>query len=191
MTRMTITPHDPDAMTKTPQAPWSVPVSIGDVPETGLKVELQADEATCRRVAQAAGVNAVARLTASFDVHRRGRDGLHVVGAVYAVIGQTCVVSLEPLASEVRETIDLVFGSDTPIASPARPVDVDPEGADPPEPLVNGSVDLGAIATEFLILGVDPYPRKAGAVFQPPQARESPGEAFAALAPLKRSGAPD
>ena len=32
------------------------------------------------------------------------------------------------------------------------------------------SVDLGAIATEFLILGIDPYPRKAGAEFAPVKA---------------------
>jgi hypothetical protein len=47
-------------------------------------------------------------------------------------------------------------------------------------------VDLGALATEFLILGLDPYPRKAGAVFQPP-ARAQPDESpFAALAKLKK-----
>ncbi len=38
---------------------------------------------------------------------------------------------------------------------------------EPPEPLVDGKIDLGAIATEFLLLGIDPYPRKAGAEFAP------------------------
>ena len=50
-----------------------------------------------------------------------------------------------------------------------------------------GVIDLGAVATEFLILGIDPYPRKPGAVFAAPPA--APGEAaehpFAALAALK------
>ncbi len=46
---------------------------------------------------------------------------------------------------------------------------------EPPEPLVGGTVDLGAIATEFLILGIDPYPRKPGAEFDAPPRR--PGEA--------------
>ena len=31
-------------------------------------------------------------------------------------------------------------------------------------------VDLGAVATEFLLLGIDPYPRKPGAVFEAPPA---------------------
>ena len=38
---------------------------------------------------------------------------------------------------------------------------------DPPEPIVNGAIDLGALAAEFLMLGLDPYPRKPGAVFEP------------------------
>ena len=39
------------------------------------------------------------------------------------------------------------------------------QGADEgPETLHGGVVDLGAVATEFLILGIDPYPRKPGAV---------------------------
>ena len=50
---------------------------------------------------------------------------------------------------------------------------------------IGGVVDLGALATEFLILGLDPYPRKPGAVFEPPQdVKPDPGP-FAALAGLK------
>ncbi len=37
---------------------------------------------------------------------------------------------------------------------------------DDPEPLVGGTIDLGALAIEFLIVGLDPYPRKPGAVFE-------------------------
>jgi hypothetical protein len=54
-----------------------------------------------------------------------------------------------------------------------------------PEPLVGGKVDLGAIATEFLILGLDPYPRKPGAVFDPPPEDRASDSPFAALAKLK------
>ena len=55
-----------------------------------------------------------------------------------------------------------------------------------PEPLIGGVVDLGALATEFLILGLDPYPRKAGAVFQPPAQAQPDESPFAALAKLKK-----
>ena len=111
-------------------------------------------------------------------------------GRVSATVGQTCVVTLEPLANEVEEAIDLVF-------APPSAIKRDGEGAgaeernpaeswSEPEPLIGGTVDLGALATEFLILGLDPYPRKPGAVFQPPGEASSDEGPFAALAELKR-----
>ena len=59
---------------------------------------------------------------------------------------------------------------------------------DGPEPLAGGAVDLGAIATEFLILAIDPYPRKPGAVFEPPDVGDDSDQPFAALAALKKRG---
>ena len=47
-------------------------------------------------------------------------------------------------------------------------------------------VDLGAVATEFLLLGIDPYPRKPGAVFDAPPAGDPASHPFAALAALKK-----
>jgi len=176
-------------MTTTQPVPWRAPMSVGDVPEGGLRVELEADEPTCRAVAKAAGVNEIARLRARLDLSRRGRDGLRVVGTVSAFVGQLCVVSLEPVVNEVEEAIDVVFGLET--SPSARSLDIPVDAADPPEPLVDGMVDLGAIATEFLMLGIDPYPRKPGAAFVAPPDKETAGKAFAALAALKRSSPTD
>jgi hypothetical protein len=62
---------------------------------------------------------------------------------------------------------------------------------EPPEPLIGGAIDLGAIAAEFLMLGIDPYPRKPGAEFAAP-ARETDSERpFAALAALKKPSGGD
>jgi hypothetical protein len=36
---------------------------------------------------------------------------------------------------------------------------------DPPEPIVDGIIDLGAVTLEFLALALDPYPRKPGVSF--------------------------
>ena len=48
------------------------------------------------------------------------------------------------------------------------------------------SLDLGAIATEFLILGLDPYPRKPDAIFQASAVGDDATHPFAALAALKK-----
>jgi uncharacterized metal-binding protein YceD (DUF177 family) len=168
--------------------PWHVPVALDDVPEEGQHFDLAADADTRAAVARVAGLRDLPRLEASFDLSRSGRAGLHVAGRVSATAGQTCVVTLEPLANEVSEDIDLLFEP-----PPAVPAEADRDAGTPErnsddetEPLVDGKVDLGALATEFLILGLDPYPRKPGAVFQPPTDAGPDEGPFAALGALKK-----
>jgi hypothetical protein len=176
------------------ETPWSVSVRLEDVPETGRHVELSAGETERAAVAQAAGIDGIDRLEAAFDLARRGSDGLHAVGRVSATVRQTCVVSLEPVINTIDEPIDLVF------APPREPVvveaDEDDDDGEPvrrkraaddaPEPLVNGAADLGAVATEFLMLGVDPYPRKPGVRFEAPKTGDDSAHPFAALEALKK-----
>ena len=65
----------------------------------------------------------------------------------------------------------------------ARCPDADEE---PPEQLIDGKLDLGALASEFLLLAIDPYPRKPGAEFSPPKVEDEGDHPFAALAALKK-----
>jgi uncharacterized metal-binding protein YceD (DUF177 family) len=144
-------------------------------------VTLNADAPTRDAIAKVAGLRDLPRLDASFDVVRSGA-GLHVAGQVSATVGQTCVVTLEPMESEISEDVDLLFKS-----GPDAGADVSLKMDDQEiELLVDGVVDLGALATEFLILGIDPYARKPGAVFEPPSANEPSSGPFAALAALQR-----
>ena len=170
---------------------WHVPVAVADVTEAGSHFELAANAEVRAAVAKLAGLRDLPRLAASFDVTRRGA-GLHVVGRVYATVGQSCVVTLEPLVNEVDETIDVVFAPQPLAAASGESTQardgLREDGADGPEPLVAGRVDLGVLATEFLIVGLDPYPRKPGAIFEPPQDVMPQEGPFAALADLKKDG---
>jgi uncharacterized metal-binding protein YceD (DUF177 family) len=169
------------------QRPWSAPIAVDEVPETGRWVQLAPDAATRAAVARTAGVDSLPRLEAGFELSRYGVDGLKVTGRVSATVGQTCVVTLEAVENEVEEDIDLVFTAPRELQpkweedNGFRPLGA----AEPPEVLHNGTVDLGAVATEFLILGIDPYPRKPGAVFELGCAGDAGGHPFAALAALK------
>lgn len=171
----------PDRRSK---GPWTVPLPLSEVPEGGRHLDLVADQQTRAAVAEHAGLDALPRLQASFDVTLHNRGGLHVVGRVSATVGQTCVVTLEPLENEIEEAIDLVFARAE--APPMVGAEVDLSAADAPEPLVGGGIDLGEIATEFLMLGLDPYPRKPDAIFQSTPAGEDSANPFAALAALKK-----
>jgi len=171
-----------------PSRAWSVPARIEDVPEPGRRFELAADAATRAALARTAGLDALPRLEATFELTRHGSDGLQVVGTVSATVRQTCVVTLEPVENEIEEPVNLTFvaGPGNAAAQGGDAGDLTLAGYESPEPLVNGTVDLGAVATEFLILGIDPYPRKADAVFAAPGGGDATGHPFAALAALKK-----
>ena len=169
------------------EIPWSVKVRIEDVTEGGRHFVLCADGRTRGAIASATGLVDLPRLEARFEVRRHGRAGLRVQGTVSASVVQTCVVTLDPVANEVGEEVEVVFSPDVPDPRPESDVaDLDATAVDPPEPLVGRVVDLGAVAVEFLVLGLDPYPRKPDAAFEAPAVEVLPEGPFAALARLQQ-----
>jgi hypothetical protein len=174
--------------------PWSVPVVVAEVPDTGRSLELAPDEAQRKAIAAAADLLELPRLEAAFDLTRHGADSLRVAGRVSATVIQRCVVTLEPVENQIDEDVDLLFQppqAEVPIAPADDTGHTGHQGldaAEPPEVLHGGVVDLGAVATEFLMLGLDPYPRKPGAVFEAPAAGDPASHPFAALAALKKDG---
>jgi hypothetical protein len=173
------------------ETPWSIPLRVDDVSEQGRHYKVSAEPAIRAAVARLAGLVELSRLEADLDVTRRGRDGLRVEGVVCATATQTCVVSLDPLIAEINEPVDVTFSANAaetePPAEPERLSVLD--APDPPERLIDGTVDLGALAVEFLLLGLDPYPRKPDAVLETPAPAgdETDVGPFAALAALKNA----
>jgi hypothetical protein len=173
------------AAQKAPAPPWHFPVVVDQIAESGQHIDLLADAAVRAEVAKVAGLRDLPRLEAHFDVERCGA-GLRVAGRVFATVGQNCVVTLEPLTNEVSETVDLIFAPQSAGKRRENEAETQPQEVKrgDPEPLIGGVVDLGALAIEFLILGLDPYPRKSGAVFEPVVEREPDAGPFAPLAKL-------
>lgn len=167
------------------EKPWAVPVALDDIPDTGLHMEIDADAETRAALASLADVRELAQLSAAFDLVRAG-EGVHVSGRLQARVGQTCVVTLEPIENTIDEPIDVQFVPGADAAEAGHVVELADEDEEPPEPLVDGKVDLGALATEFLLLGIDPYPRKPGAEFALSPAAEPSEHPFAGLEALKK-----
>ena len=177
--------------------PWRVPLVVEKIPDTGLHRDLEADQATRAAVADVGDLREVLSVQASFDVTPMSGGRYHVTGQVRARIGQTCVVTLEEIESDIDEAIDLTFVPPDQIPEMAALVDEAEESEgdtpDPPEPIENGIIDLGRVATDALYLAVDPYPRKPDAVFEPlVEAPDPEDHPFAALKALqvtpKKSG---
>ena len=182
--------------------PWRVPIAVAQIPDTGLHRDLKADQAICAGVADVGGLREVLSVSASLDVTPMSGGRYHVEGRVRARIGQTCVVTLEEIENDIDEPIDLIFAPPGQIPQMADLVDEvqendrssDAEIPDPPEPIENGIIDLGRLATDALYLAVDPYPRKPDAVFEPlveaPDPEDHPFAALKALtAAPKKPGA--
>jgi len=171
-------------------------VLVAQIPDTGLHRDIEADAVARTAMAELAEVREFASAQASFDV-TLGRDGrVHVAGQVRAVVGQVCVVTLDPMETAIHETIDLEFAPPEQVPQLSDLVDgaeqSDEAIPDPPEPIINGMIDLGRVATDALFLAIDPYPRKPGVVFEPKVEATDPQEhPFAALKALKTSEAAD
>ena len=179
----------------TSEALFSRTVRVEAVPKDGLTRTIEADPAERAALAELNRLPDIAKLTATFTLRRAGRAGVRVSGVVHAELTQTCVVSLEPLAATLDEPVDVRFAPSAEEAAARRGASgasaetilIDAEDA--PDPIVDGRIDLGALAAEFMALGLDPYPRKPGAAFAPPAEQvggaSSPLQALAGAATKK------
>ena len=163
---------------------------MAQIPDTGLHRDIEAGPAAREAMAEVAGLREILSASASLDVTPKSGGRFHVAGRVRARIGQTCVVTLDPIENDIDEPIDLIFAPPEQIPELADLVDEaaesDAEIPDPPEPIENGVIDLGRLATDALFLAIDPYPRKPDAVFEPLVVAADPEDhPFAALKALQ------
>lgn len=165
---------------------WSRRIARQDIPDEGLQVDFAADESVRASLARAAQLRDLPRLSASFFLTRRAGEAVHVTGEVSADVVQDCVVTLEPIEQNLVESVDLTFVPPSAAPGGETTPEVNLSEGEPPEVLVGGQIDLGAIATEYFLLGLDPYPRKPGAQFEPPAVAGAGASPFAALAELKK-----
>ena len=162
---------------------FSRPIRVDSLPRGGLEQKIEASPAERAALAALNGLPAIERLVASFRIVKWGK-GVRVDGELSAKVTQTCIVSLEPFEVEIGEPIAAKFlpgdAKAPQIEAPAHAFDE----LDAPDPLIDGRIDLGGLASEFLTLALDPYPRKPGVAFAPPAAEPEPGS------PFDRLGAP-
>jgi hypothetical protein len=148
--------------------PFSRIVRLDALPAEGETFALEATPEERAALARSYKLPSIEALTASLTVRRASRGGARVTGGVHGELTQTCVVSLDPFPAVVDEEVDVRFAP--PTDDRPRPAD-EPftvsMDEDEPDSLIDGKIDLGALAAEFFAIGLDPYPRKPGVVFEP------------------------
>ncbi len=200
-----------DVASRPDPGPFSRPVDVNTIPDGGLDMTVEANGEERAAIAADLGLVALGALQARLRLDMRAGGRVTVEGMLYAAITQVCVVSLEPFDSTITREIELTFAPqarplelpaaltrsrrrepaarDTP---PPRPVVVpgSDDQEDPADPIVDGKIDLGAVALEFLTLSLDLYPRKPGVHFTDVlvgDKDDAGGSPFAALRRLKDS----
>jgi uncharacterized metal-binding protein YceD (DUF177 family) len=173
-------------------------VGVKDIPETGLEVSMQADAAERAEIAKSAGLIAVDMLEADLAIIKLDETKLRVAGPLRARVVQTCVVSLEPFEAEIHAEVETDFAAQAQKSVPRRSgakgrkeSDDDFSSSfaaqlDAPDPIVDGRIDLGALVEEFLVLNLDPYPRKPGVRFDAAGFSSLPDEMASPFAALKK-----
>lgn len=80
---------------------------------------------------------------------------------------QECVVSLTPISSVIDEQFTCAFSSTVASQPNELEINIEPDGEDPPEPIIDGHFDAGELIAEHFGLHLDPFPRAEGAEFDP------------------------
>jgi len=169
-------------MTPETVGPLSRLIDVMRIPPRGQDVHVEATAEECAALAQDFGLPAIRSLSGDYHL-KTSAKGINVTGVVKASITQICVTTLEPFDSAVEEEVEVDFAESS--GMPAEPP-TDINEYEPPDEIVNGQIDLGALTAEFLALGLDPYPRKPGVDFDyrdPSDEKDSP---FAALNKLRQ-----
>src|SRR5688572_20455611 len=135
--------------------PFSYKIAVSEVPHAGRRYHVEADEQARQRVAGALGIPEISALSAELEIRPMRSGAFAVRGSLSASVVQTDVVTLDPVAQDVTEGIDLTLVA----AEPARGAGRDPAPGGGEDAFSNGRIDLGAIVSEYLALGLDPYPR--------------------------------
>ncbi len=167
--------------------PLTHKVRIAELSPTGTTVRLVPNAQERAALARYVDVLDVSDFTLEANIVPR-REGAVVTGRLRATVRVTSVVSLEPFDDTVDEAFEVEFAPPEEVAALEAAQEEDPEAEvlrDPPDALVDGAVDIGALAAEFLSLGLDPYPRRPGEVFETHEEGPAVESPFAALAQLK------
>ncbi|MEM6464326.1 MAG: DUF177 domain-containing protein [Pseudomonadota bacterium] len=177
-------------MTENQKEKFSFRVNVRNLLSNPVRVVLDADEAERRALAERLGVDKVHKVVADLALTTWKRDGVRIKGEIKADVEQACVISLEPVKTCIDEEFEALFVPEKSKLNRGATDDngeliIDADGPDMPETFSGDEIDVGAVCEEFVVLALDPYPRKDGATLDLPvdtsdEASESPSP-FAGL----------
>lgn len=124
-------------------------------PEKTFDIAASTDE--CRALAARFGIKSFSDITARVTLTKLESDRRILLEARFSgEVVQSCIVTLKAVASHLDGRFSLIFETG---AGQERVALVSLDGDDPPEPLVDGIIDIGEAVAEHLGLALEAYPR--------------------------------
>lgn len=184
--------HEPDAIADSPLKRIVKVETVRD----GQEEAIEPTAAELREIAALQDLKGLKRLLFTYTLRKAAGGAIRLKGRLEAEATQTCVVTLEPVEASIDMPVEAEFWPLTRIQAIEREQAELGSAGDPladwPEPIVDGTIDLGTLVYESFALALDPYPRKEGVAFEwtddnaaneEAEERENP---FAVLEQLKR-----
>lgn len=170
---------------------FSRPVRVDQIPAAGITMEVSANPAELAALAKRFGLQTIERLDAALRLKAMAGGALiRLDGHFAADVVQTCVVTLEPVPAHVEEEFTLTYGAAEPEV-PGEEIELSLDDEDPPDPIVDGAIDVGEAVAEHVALALEPFPRKPGIAFEgagdAPDEEEKKPSPFAVLAQLRKN----
>ena len=132
-------------------------VDLERISQAGMVREIAADEAERASLAERFAILAIDSLAARVSLRRTGRGDVSLTARISARVVQECVVTLEPVHSEIDEEVTLLL---RPVGEDALRQKTVVIAADENfEPFAGDALDIGEAVAVELALSLDPFPR--------------------------------
>ena len=141
------------------------------LPKKGERITGSADEQMLVEIAVQLQILRVEKLSWELVAKPWGKKGFRLDGVVKGNVAQACIVTLEPVVEQIEEIVDLRFVPEDSLKDKPRKTEVeedinfDATPEDEPEIYAGDIFNAMPFVIEHLALGLDPYPRSAGAAF--------------------------
>lgn len=142
-------------------------VQVSDLGTHRKTLDIAAQPGELAALARRLGVHSLDGFEAQATLQILPNEDVRLDMLFEATVRQTCVVTLQTMKTKISTSFTTTY-SDLSEESWGHDEeefeDID-EDIEPPEPLIDGKIDLGEAAVEQLALEIDPFPRVKGAKF--------------------------
>lgn len=165
---------------------------LADLSEAGYEASIVANAKELEHAGEWVGVEKLDRFEGRIELTRLSQNRFLYEADLDADVVQSCVVTLKPVKTHIARSfsreLHLLPGAHR-FADKGGVVTFAAAEDEAPEEIESSRYDLAGPLLEELVLGIDPYPRADGVVFEPPAAdSDKPESPFAILKSLKTQG---